>query len=224
MQTGDIWKRLVPIAAGVLCGLITAAGPVSAGPSLSELERTVDEINATYVREHPNDWGAKADAVVAARLLTTQRAWLRFRDLRCNTLVKVARADRGLSCMVRQTQLRLAELTDEPDVQLKATMSKVNNICQEGTAFDQMRCYSEIVSKREARVTAFIVRYGRTHDLRISNALAAEYAQWKIYADGACLRDYYDDAPMHPSSQQAAEQHCLLLLTVADFPFVDGWQ
>ena len=222
MSTAQNIKRLGHMAVALLYALMAAAMPVHAAPSLNGLERKIAYANATYVRDHPNDWGAKAEAVVAARLMTTQRAWQHFRDLRCHTLAKVRNADQGQVCVISQSRLRLAELADQPDAQLEAAMVKLHVICQDGSALDQSFCYADHASKRDARITAFIAGYRRAHGERAGDALAAVHQQWKVYAKGACFRDDYDDAPMHPSSQRAAEERCLLLMSVADLSFIDG--
>ncbi len=224
MKTAMDFKRREWIATGLLFLLMAAAMSADAAPSLNGLERKIVHANTTYVHDHHSDWGPMADTVVAARLVTTQQAWRHFRDLRCHTLAEVQDVDQGQACVINQTRLRLAELTDQPDDQLDSAMAKLSLICQDGSALDQSLCYSDNASERDARVIAFIAGYRRARGRRTGDVLASVYQQWKAYAAGACFRDDYDAAPMHPSSLRAAQERCLLLMSVADFSFINGWQ
>jgi len=224
MATASDIKSIVGITAAILGGLMGTTMAADAAPSLTSLEHKIAHINATFVQDNPSMWGPKADAIVAKRLVQTERAWRSFRELRCHTLAGVRGADQGAVCVLSQTHLRLAELTDEPDPQLEAAMEKVNHLCQDGTAYDQSLCNSEYTGKRDARVAAFIAGYSRLHGQQVGRALSAVYTKWKIYADGACSRTYYAPAPSHPSSEGAWQGRCLMLLSLADLAFIDGWQ
>ncbi len=205
----------------VVCVATPAAAKTA---SLRDLDRKIAHINATYTRVSHSMWGVAADNEISARLMSTQREWEAYRDLRCYALLDVPGADQGAACRFTQTRLRLAELSDEMEPLFRPQMDEIAWVCQEGAAIDQAQCLIGYNDKRDAHVAHFIAAYRRTHDKTAAGALEALYTYWRRYAQDTCHRNYYTDAPVHPPSGDMQAEHCRLMLSLADFPFIKGWK
>ena len=186
-----------------------AAAAAAAATQPQGLDARIAVLNADYVRDHPSDWGRAADREIARRLVTTQRAWERYRDLRC--------AGEGAACRTREAQLRVTELSRDPDGALANAIRAIDAGCDAGSSLDQSDCVARVYDHQvRPQIEAFVARYDAQHGGR---RMAAVYKAWNAYQTRVCLRDVWLLAPVSAPSEGLGINRCVLMLAMADFAF-----